>query len=40
MMLANEAINAAGLMTDFTVILMVTAVLVVIGARLYPRVAQ
>jgi ABC-2 type transport system permease protein len=40
MMLANETINAAALMTDFTVMLVVTAVLVVIGARLYPRVAQ
>lgn len=40
MMLANETISAAGLMTDFTVMLVVTVVLVVIGARLYPRVAQ
>jgi len=40
MMLANETINTTGLVTDFTVMLVVTAVLVVIGARLYPRVAQ
>ena len=40
MMLANETINAAGLVIDFSVMVVVMTVLVVIGARLYPRVAQ
>jgi len=40
MMLANEPINTAGLLMDFAVMLAVTTVLILIGARLYPRVAQ
>jgi ABC-2 type transport system permease protein len=40
LMLANNAINAASLLTDFAVLLGVTIVLIIIGARLYPRVAQ
>src|SRR6266700_3461181 len=40
MMLANESINAAGLVIDFAVMFVVMIVLVLIGARLYPRVAQ
>jgi ABC-2 type transport system permease protein len=40
MMLANEPINAAGLVIDFAVMFVVMIVLVLIGARLYPRVAQ
>jgi ABC-2 type transport system permease protein len=40
MMLANEPINAAGLVIDFAVMFVVMTVLVLIGARLYPRVAQ
>lgn len=40
LMLAGGAINAAGLVVDFAVLLGVTTVLIMIGARLYPRVAQ
>jgi ABC-2 type transport system permease protein len=40
MMLANEPINTVGLLIDFAVMFVVMTVLVVIGARLYPRVAQ
>ena len=40
MMLANETISAAGLVIDFAVMFVVMIVLVLIGARLYPRVAQ
>ncbi len=40
MMLANSVINPASLITDFAVLLGVTIVLIVIAARLYPRVAQ
>lgn len=40
LMLANEPINAAGLVIDFAVMFVVMTVLVLIGARLYPRVAQ
>lgn len=40
MMLANEPLNTAGLLTDFAVMFVVMIVLVLIGARLYPRVAQ
>src|SRR5215471_640542 len=40
MMLANGTINVGELMIDFAVLFVVMTVLVVIGARLYPRVAQ
>jgi len=40
MMLANEPISTAGLLTDFAVMFVVMVVLVLLGARLYPRVAQ
>jgi ABC-2 type transport system permease protein len=40
MMLANGANDAMGLLIDFVVLLAVTFALVVIGARLYPRLAQ
>lgn len=40
MMLANGTNNATELLIDFVVLLAVTLALVVIGARLYPRVAQ
>ena len=40
MMLANGPITATGLLIDFVVLLAVTLALVVIGARLYPRLAQ
>ena len=40
MMLANEPINTAGLLIDFAVMFVVMTVLVLVGARLYPRVAQ
>ena len=40
MMLATGTMNATGLLIDFVVMLVITAVLVIIGARLYPRVAQ
>ena len=40
MMLAHGTNNATELLIDFVVLLAVTLVLVVIGARLYPRVAQ
>ncbi|HEX6109500.1 MAG TPA: ABC transporter permease, partial [Ktedonobacteraceae bacterium] len=40
MMLANEPINTVGLLIDFAVMFVVMIVLVLIGARLYPRVAQ
>jgi ABC-2 type transport system permease protein len=40
MMLANGTNNTMGLLIDFVVLLVVTFVLVVIGARLYPRLAQ
>src|SRR6266849_653010 len=40
MMLANETISTAGLVIDFAVMFVVMMVLVLIGARLYPRLAQ
>ena len=40
LMLANSAINAISLLTDFAVLLGVTIVLIAIAARLYPRGAQ
>jgi ABC-2 type transport system permease protein len=39
LMLANETINAAAITLDFVVLLAVTTALILIGARLYPRVA-
>ena len=39
LMLANNT-NFAGLIPDFTVMFCITTVLVLIGARLYPRLAQ
>jgi len=38
LMLVN-GVSAFGIGTDFAVLIVVTAVLVIIGARLYPRVA-
>lgn len=40
LMLANGTINVSALLTDYLVMIAVTIVLVAIGARLYPRVAQ
>jgi ABC-2 type transport system permease protein len=40
LMLANGTISASGLLLDYGVMIAVTIVLVAIGARLYPRVAQ
>ena len=40
MMLANEPLNTTGLLIDFAVMFVVMMALVLIGARLYPRVAQ
>jgi ABC-2 type transport system permease protein len=40
LMLANGTINASGLLLDYGVMIAVTAALVMIGARLYPRVAR
>jgi ABC-2 type transport system permease protein len=40
LMLANGTINASSLLTDYLVMIGATIVLVAIGARLYPRVAQ
>ncbi|WP_420799387.1 ABC transporter permease [Ktedonospora formicarum] len=40
MLMIGEGINATSLITDFGVIFVVTTVLIIIGAQLYPRIVQ